>query len=71
VEEQHRLYGFLTTDANNLMKTIRPKAMPVILTKPDEWQAWLYAPWNEASALQRPVGDEVLRIVAQGEKLDG
>jgi putative SOS response-associated peptidase YedK len=50
--------------------TIHEKAMPVILTRPDEWNAWMTAPWPEAKALQRPLPDGSLRIVAQGEKAD-
>jgi putative SOS response-associated peptidase YedK len=64
------LFGFLTTDANREVGTIHPKAMPVILTEPDEWEIWLAAPWSEASALQRPLQDGALSIVARGEKKD-
>jgi putative SOS response-associated peptidase YedK len=43
------------------MREVHPKAMPVILTEPEEWETWLTAPWSEAGALQRPLGDGVLR----------
>ncbi|MET4702435.1 putative SOS response-associated peptidase YedK [Constrictibacter sp. MBR-5] len=64
------LFGFLTTDANREVGAIHPKAMPVILTEPDEWETWLAAPWAEASKLQRPLPDGALSIVARGEKKD-
>jgi putative SOS response-associated peptidase YedK len=35
VEGVHELSGFLTTEANAIVAPIHPKAMPVILTKPD------------------------------------
>nr|WP_299844476.1 SOS response-associated peptidase [uncultured Jannaschia sp.] len=65
------LYGFLTTEANATVGAIHPKAMPVILTEPDEWEAWLTAPFDEAKALQRPLPEDVLRIVAEGKRRDG
>jgi putative SOS response-associated peptidase YedK len=33
--------GFLTTAANDVAAPIHPKAMPVILTKPEEIEAWM------------------------------
>jgi len=71
VEGEHKLYGFLTTDANSLVGAIHPKAMPVILTTVEEMDTWMRASWAEAMSLQRPVSEESLIIVAKGQKRDG
>ena len=49
---------------------IHPKAMPVILTRPEEWRRWLTAPVAEALPLQRPLPDGTLQIVAEGVRED-
>jgi putative SOS response-associated peptidase YedK len=64
------LYGFLTTEPNDVVAPIHPKAMPVILTTPDEIETWMTAPAEEALKLQRPLHDGVLAIVARGGKKD-
>jgi putative SOS response-associated peptidase YedK len=65
------LFGFLTTEPSAEVGAVHPKAMPAILTDPDEWDTWLQAPWNEASILQRPLPDGALQVVAKGGRQDG
>ena len=65
------LFAFLTTDPNAEVKAIHPKAMPVILTTPEECEAWMTQPWEQASVLQRPLPNGSLEIVARGRKNDG
>jgi SOS response associated peptidase (SRAP) len=67
---EHQLFAFLTTASNDVVRPIHGKAMPVLLTTEQEFDRWLHAPVNDAIALQRPLPNELLRIVARGEKRD-
>jgi putative SOS response-associated peptidase YedK len=69
-ETTNDLFAFLTTEPNTEVGAIHPKAMPVILTKPDEIDVWMTAPAEEALKLQRPLPDGALTIVARGGKTD-
>ncbi len=65
------LFGFLTTEPNAEVRIVHPQAMPAILTTEEEREVWLRAPWSEAGALQKPLLDGALRIVARDKKQDG
>ena len=70
VEGEHQLFGFLTTEANAVVATMHPKAMPVILRNEAEFDGWLTTPADVALVLQRPLPDDELMIVATGERED-
>jgi putative SOS response-associated peptidase YedK len=66
---EHRLFAFLTTEPNDIVRPIHAKAMPVILTA-DTWDTWLDGDTPAALALQKPFPAERLGIVATGQRSD-
>ena len=62
-ETTDQLFGFLTTTPNGIVGAIHPKAMPVILTTPQEWDLWMTAPWAEAKTVQRPLEDDLIVLI--------
>jgi putative SOS response-associated peptidase YedK len=53
-EGEHLLYLFLASEPPNVAAPVYPKAMPVILTTPEEYSRWLNAPAEKTRNLQRP-----------------
>ena len=65
-ETTNDLYGFLTTEPNDVVAPIHPKAMPQ-----EEIETWPTVPAEEPLKLQRPLPAHMLKIVAKGKKQDG
>lgn len=57
------LFGFLTCPPNAEVAAIHPKAMPVILTTPEDWTLWLTGDWDQVRHLQRPLPDRRLAVI--------
>lgn len=67
VAGEHKLFSFLTTEPNSIVRPIHEKAMPVILT-PDKWQTWLTT--ADPIAMQLPLHDDQLHVARVGPKGD-
>lgn len=64
----HQLFSFLTTEANELVRPVHAKAMPVILRSEVEQSEWLQAPAAEIEAIQaRVLPRDALEIVSADE----
>jgi hypothetical protein len=47
-----------STEANDIVRPIHAKAMPVLLTTPEEWDVWLGGSMEDATALQKPLAND-------------
>lgn len=63
-------FALLTTEPNNVVGAFHRKAMPVILSSPEEVDVWMTGSTQEALILHRSLPDDVLMIVARGEEKD-
>ena len=64
-ETKDDLFAFLTCPPNAEVKAVHPKAMPVILTTPEESEDWMSAPADRLSELQRPLPNGTLRLMEE------
>lgn len=69
-EDHLQLMAFLTTETTPDVAPYHPKASPVLLRTPEEWDVWLRAPWDEAKGLQQPLPAGALTVVSKGVKKD-
>lgn len=60
---EHELFGFLTCDANDVVRPIHAKAMPVILTSEADIELWMTGDWEQAKALQRPYPNDAMAVL--------
>ena len=64
VTGEHHLFAILTTEANDLVRPIHSKAMPVLLSGEEQQRAWLTMPLEEALAVQaRPFAPQRMRVI--------
>lgn len=66
--DTHKLFSFLTTEANDLVRPVHAKAMPVVLTNVFECKQWLNARPDQIEAIQaRVLATDALEIVPDDE----
>ncbi len=66
---EHLLFSFLPTEANDIVRPVHRKVMPVFLAG-EEWDNWLEADTAQALALQRPLSADRLMVVVTGQQQD-
>lgn len=60
------VYSFMTTTPNELVATVHPQRMPVMLTTEEEWARWLTGTTEEARSLVRSYPADRMEIVRSG-----
>jgi len=63
LDDNWKLYAFLTTEANGVVEPHHDKAMPTILTTQAECEEWMGG-GEDSLRLQRPLPDEMVKRVA-------
>jgi putative SOS response-associated peptidase YedK len=70
IEGTHLLFTFLTCDANDLVRPVHAKAMPLVLVGEDATQRWLTAPASAVEAIQAAgVANDALRVLSDDEAI--
>lgn len=65
---EHLLFSFLTTEANDVVRPVHTKAMPVVLRTQDEFEEWLTVPSEHIERIQsRVLPADALEIVSDDE----
>lgn len=65
-EGTHKLFSFLTTEPNDLVRPVHAKAMPVVLTNQFACKEWLNAPPDQIEAIQaRVLPADALEILSE------
>ncbi|WP_135211895.1 SOS response-associated peptidase family protein [Vitreimonas flagellata] len=68
IEGKHLLFSFLTTEANDLVRPIHAKAMPLVLTDREQQEEWLNAPAADIAKIQaRKLPAEALQLMRDDE----
>ena len=60
------VYAFMTTTPNPLVATINHERMPVLLTRPEEFDIWMRGTTREALVLAREYPSDRMQIVQTG-----
>jgi putative SOS response-associated peptidase YedK len=55
------VFAFLTTEPNAIVRSVHPKAMPVIL-HPEDYQSWLNDDWKIAQKLVQPFPSQLMAM---------
>jgi putative SOS response-associated peptidase YedK len=55
------VFAFLTTEPNELVRPVHPKAMPLIL-HPEDYDVWLNADWKDAQKLVAPFPSQLMAV---------
>ena len=71
VDDSHLPVGVRWGVGGAIAQKFAKEGFFTVLTTRAEVDLWLTAPLSEALALQRPLPDGALRIVARGQKRDG